>query len=42
VNRPHFADNLPQLVAVFAHAVRRQLIERAALQVTNGELAAPS
>jgi hypothetical protein len=41
VHRPHVADNFPQLVPVFALAVRRQLVERAAL-MPDRELAAPS
>ena len=40
MHRPHFADDLPQLVAGFAHAVRRQLVERATVLMPNGGLAA--
>ena len=39
MHRPHFADDLPQLVAGFAHAVRRYFVERAAL-VPDRELSA--
>jgi hypothetical protein len=36
---PHFTDDLPQLFAVIRLAGRRDLIERSAVEVTNGELA---
>jgi hypothetical protein len=40
MQRPHYPDDLPQFVAVSAHAIRRQLIGRAALKVSHDELTA--
>jgi hypothetical protein len=40
MHRSRFADNLVQLAAVPARAVGDYLVERAAVHVTNGELAA--
>ena len=40
MHRLYFTNNFPQLEAIFAHAVRRDLVERATVLMPNGGLAA--